>query len=167
MPVINWILRQDQFYPVWWWGLSVLRSGAPAAPRASRWSHSWCWIRRHKLVATTSLLLVFLLTLLLFLPLCQSSIGNALFLCWGWNNEVDVFDVNAATWTKPETLVRCLCLPLLPPHVSSVKTPQADNSGTVLIELSLPGSASEAQKPPRQCRVGEQRLHLWRGGECV
>ncbi|XP_056914474.1 kelch domain-containing protein 1-like isoform X2 [Takifugu flavidus] len=33
-----------------------------------------------------------------------SSIGNALFLCWGWNNEVDVFDVNAATWTKPETL---------------------------------------------------------------
>lgn len=62
-----------------------------------------------------SLLLVFLLILLLFFPLCQSSIGNALFLCWGWNNEVDVFDVNAATWTKPETLVRCLRFPLLPP----------------------------------------------------
>lgn len=57
--------------------------------------------------------------------------------------------------------------PSLPPHICSVKTPQAGNSGTVLIKLSLPGSASEAQKPPRQRRVGEQRLRLWRGGECV
>lgn len=103
MLIINWILRQDQSGDEG--SLSVLRSGAWAAPHASGWSHYWCWTGRHKLAARISLLLVFLLISLLFLPLCQSSIGNALFLCWGWNNEVDVFDVNAAAWTKPETLV--------------------------------------------------------------
>ncbi|XP_068161894.1 kelch domain-containing protein 1-like [Antennarius striatus] len=30
-------------------------------------------------------------------------IGNALFRCWGWNNEVNIFDTHTATWTVPET----------------------------------------------------------------
>uniref|UniRef100_A0A8D3CLK0 Kelch domain-containing protein 1 n=2 Tax=Scophthalmus maximus TaxID=52904 RepID=A0A8D3CLK0_SCOMX len=30
-------------------------------------------------------------------------IGNTLFRCWGWNNEVHVFDTQTATWTKPQT----------------------------------------------------------------
>ncbi|XP_019962343.2 kelch domain-containing protein 1-like isoform X1 [Paralichthys olivaceus] len=30
-------------------------------------------------------------------------IGDTLFRCWGWNNEVNVFDTHTATWTMPET----------------------------------------------------------------
>lgn len=135
----------------------MLRSGAPAAPHASGWSFTDAEYRSHKLATMISLWLELLLISLLFLPLCQSSVGNALFLCWGWNNEVDVFDVNAAAWTKPEALVRRPPSP--PSHLL--------REDAVLIELSSPGPASEAQKPPRQCRVGGQRLHLWRGGECA
>ncbi|XP_047464736.1 kelch domain-containing protein 1-like [Mugil cephalus] len=32
-----------------------------------------------------------------------STIGNTLFRCWGWNNEVNVFDTHSATWSLPET----------------------------------------------------------------
>lgn len=35
----------------------------------------------------------------------QKTIGNSLFRCWGWNNEVNVFDPNTATWSMPETQV--------------------------------------------------------------
>ncbi|XP_059181369.1 kelch domain-containing protein 1-like [Centropristis striata] len=31
------------------------------------------------------------------------TIGNTLFRCWGWNNEVSVFDTQSATWSTPET----------------------------------------------------------------
>lgn len=32
-----------------------------------------------------------------------TTIGNTLFRCWGWNNEVNVFDPHTATWSTPET----------------------------------------------------------------
>ncbi|XP_038592082.1 kelch domain-containing protein 1-like isoform X1 [Micropterus salmoides] len=32
-----------------------------------------------------------------------TTIGNTLFRCWGWNNEVSVFDTHTETWSKPET----------------------------------------------------------------
>lgn len=32
-----------------------------------------------------------------------TTIGNTLFRCWGWNNEVCVFDIHSATWSSPET----------------------------------------------------------------
>ncbi|XP_072229178.1 kelch domain-containing protein 1-like [Leuresthes tenuis] len=32
-----------------------------------------------------------------------TTIGNTLFRCWGWNNEVNVFDTHSATWSMPET----------------------------------------------------------------
>ncbi|KAM9831208.1 LOW QUALITY PROTEIN: kelch domain-containing protein 1-like [Neosynchiropus ocellatus] len=32
-----------------------------------------------------------------------ATIGNTLFRCWGWNNEVSVFDTHSATWSTPET----------------------------------------------------------------
>ncbi|XP_074475575.1 kelch domain-containing protein 1-like isoform X1 [Sebastes fasciatus] len=32
-----------------------------------------------------------------------ATIGNTLFRCWGWNNEVVVFDTHTATWSMPET----------------------------------------------------------------
>ncbi|XP_068439728.1 kelch domain-containing protein 1-like isoform X1 [Clinocottus analis] len=32
-----------------------------------------------------------------------TTIGNALFRCWGWSNEVTVFDTTTATWSTPET----------------------------------------------------------------
>ncbi|XP_029934176.1 kelch domain-containing protein 1-like [Myripristis murdjan] len=32
-----------------------------------------------------------------------TAIGNTLFRCWGWNNEVSVFDIHTATWSMPET----------------------------------------------------------------
>ncbi|XP_054455205.1 kelch domain-containing protein 1-like [Anoplopoma fimbria] len=32
-----------------------------------------------------------------------TEIGSALFRCWGWNNEVNVFDTHTATWSTPET----------------------------------------------------------------
>ncbi|KAM9336264.1 kelch domain-containing protein 1-like [Symphorus nematophorus] len=32
-----------------------------------------------------------------------TTIGNALFRCWGWNNEVNVFNTQTATWSMPET----------------------------------------------------------------
>ncbi|XP_070708381.1 kelch domain-containing protein 1-like [Pempheris klunzingeri] len=32
-----------------------------------------------------------------------TTIGNALFRCWGWNNEVNVFDTDTSTWSVPET----------------------------------------------------------------
>ncbi|KAM7370580.1 hypothetical protein PAMP_010112 [Pampus punctatissimus] len=32
-----------------------------------------------------------------------TTIGDTLFRCWGWNNEVHVFDIHAATWSTPET----------------------------------------------------------------
>ncbi|XP_069016252.1 kelch domain-containing protein 1-like isoform X1 [Embiotoca jacksoni] len=32
-----------------------------------------------------------------------TTIGDALFRCWGWNNEVNVFDTHTATWSMPET----------------------------------------------------------------
>uniref|UniRef100_A0A3Q2QJP0 Kelch domain-containing protein 1 n=1 Tax=Fundulus heteroclitus TaxID=8078 RepID=A0A3Q2QJP0_FUNHE len=31
-----------------------------------------------------------------------ATIGNTLFRCWGWNNEVWVFDPQSSTWTAPE-----------------------------------------------------------------
>lgn len=35
----------------------------------------------------------------------QAVIGNTLFRCWGWNNEVNVFDTHTATWSAPEVRV--------------------------------------------------------------
>ncbi|XP_008289728.1 kelch domain-containing protein 1-like [Stegastes partitus] len=32
-----------------------------------------------------------------------TTIGDTLFRCWGWNNEVNVFDTNTLTWSQPET----------------------------------------------------------------
>uniref|UniRef100_UPI0037E9B093 kelch domain-containing protein 1-like n=1 Tax=Semicossyphus pulcher TaxID=241346 RepID=UPI0037E9B093 len=32
-----------------------------------------------------------------------TTIGNTLFRCWGWNNEVNVFDTHTATWSMPQT----------------------------------------------------------------
>ncbi|KAM3591668.1 uncharacterized protein V6R79_005615 [Siganus canaliculatus] len=32
-----------------------------------------------------------------------TTIGDTLFRCWGWNNEVSVFDPLTSTWTMPET----------------------------------------------------------------
>ncbi|XP_076008378.1 kelch domain-containing protein 1-like [Genypterus blacodes] len=32
-----------------------------------------------------------------------TTIGNTLFRCWGWNNEVNVFDTHISTWSAPET----------------------------------------------------------------
>ncbi|XP_038152852.1 kelch domain-containing protein 1-like [Cyprinodon tularosa] len=32
-----------------------------------------------------------------------ATIGNTLFRCWGWNNEVCVFDTHSFTWSTPET----------------------------------------------------------------
>ncbi|XP_076616563.1 kelch domain-containing protein 1-like [Chaetodon auriga] len=32
-----------------------------------------------------------------------TTIGNALLRCWGWNNEVNVFDTHTATWSMPKT----------------------------------------------------------------
>ncbi|XP_028264501.1 kelch domain-containing protein 1-like isoform X2 [Parambassis ranga] len=32
-----------------------------------------------------------------------TTIGDTLFRCWGWNNEVNVFDTHTATWSQPET----------------------------------------------------------------
>ncbi|KAK2820662.1 hypothetical protein Q5P01_023621 [Channa striata] len=32
-----------------------------------------------------------------------TTIGDTLFRCWGWNNEVVVFDTHTATWSAPET----------------------------------------------------------------
>ncbi|XP_040032597.2 kelch domain-containing protein 1 [Gasterosteus aculeatus] len=32
-----------------------------------------------------------------------TTVGNALFRCWGWNNEVSVFDTLTATWSTPDT----------------------------------------------------------------
>nr|XP_020472206.1 kelch domain-containing protein 1-like [Monopterus albus] len=34
-----------------------------------------------------------------------ATIGNTLFRCWGWNNEVSVFDLRTVTWSTPETRV--------------------------------------------------------------
>ncbi|KAM9837795.1 kelch domain-containing protein 1-like [Aulostomus maculatus] len=31
-----------------------------------------------------------------------TTIGDTLFRCWGWNNEVNVFDTHTATWSRPE-----------------------------------------------------------------
>ncbi|XP_055085585.1 kelch domain-containing protein 1-like isoform X2 [Periophthalmus magnuspinnatus] len=32
-----------------------------------------------------------------------TTIGGTLFRCWGWNNEVNVFDTLTSTWSLPET----------------------------------------------------------------
>ncbi|KAM6897618.1 kelch domain-containing protein 1-like [Xenentodon cancila] len=32
-----------------------------------------------------------------------TTIGDTLFRCWGWNNEVNVFDTHSATWSMPGT----------------------------------------------------------------
>ncbi|KAK2884522.1 kelch domain-containing protein 1-like isoform X2 [Channa argus] len=32
-----------------------------------------------------------------------TTIGDTMFRCWGWNNEVVVFDTRSATWSTPET----------------------------------------------------------------
>lgn len=32
-----------------------------------------------------------------------TTIGGTLFRCWGWNNEVNVFDTESLTWSMPET----------------------------------------------------------------
>ncbi|KAM4624578.1 kelch domain-containing protein 1-like [Polymixia lowei] len=32
-----------------------------------------------------------------------TAIGTTYFRCWGWNNEVNVFDTHTATWSMPET----------------------------------------------------------------
>ncbi|XP_008312206.1 kelch domain-containing protein 1-like [Cynoglossus semilaevis] len=32
-----------------------------------------------------------------------TTIGDTLFRCWGWNNEVNVFDTHTASWSLPET----------------------------------------------------------------
>ncbi|KAK7919348.1 hypothetical protein WMY93_010632 [Mugilogobius chulae] len=35
--------------------------------------------------------------------LSWTTIGGTLFRCWGWNNEVNVFDTLTSTWSLPET----------------------------------------------------------------
>ncbi|KAL7372910.1 hypothetical protein ABVT39_023941 [Epinephelus coioides] len=78
--------------------------GATPSPRNK---HS-CWVHRDRLiyfggygcktigeVRNTSSFVVE--------EMSWSTIGNTLFRCWGWNNEVCVFDIHTATWSMPAT----------------------------------------------------------------
>lgn len=80
-----------------------------------------------------------------------------MFRCWGWNNEVSVFDTLTATYRSSGCTA-------FSPACFSVTDTRRDYVTTVLC-LLCPGSRSGPQRLPRQRPSGEQGLHLWRRGE--
>lgn len=36
----------------------------------------------------------------------KATIGSEFFQFWGWNNEVQMFEPESATWTEPQTQVK-------------------------------------------------------------
>ncbi|KAA8581300.1 hypothetical protein FQN60_002881 [Etheostoma spectabile] len=95
-------LRQQTYS----WKKVTDAKGAAPSPRNK---HS-CWVHRDRLIyfggygcktigevrnASTSSFVME--------EMSWTTIGNTLFRCWGWNNEVYVFDIETATWSMPET----------------------------------------------------------------
>ncbi|XP_068610621.1 kelch domain-containing protein 1-like [Brachionichthys hirsutus] len=82
-------------------------TGTRGAMPFPRIKHS-CWVHRHRLIyfggygfktmTQNTSLQSFIVE-----EMSWKSIGNSLFMCWGWNNETHVFDTGTATWSVPET----------------------------------------------------------------
>ncbi|XP_003977277.1 kelch domain-containing protein 1-like [Takifugu rubripes] len=79
--------------------------GTTPSPRNS---HS-CWVHRDRLIyfggygcKTMGEMQNTPATNFILEDMSWAVIGNTLFRCWGWNNEVNVFDTHAATWSAPE-----------------------------------------------------------------
>lgn len=83
----------------------------------------------------------------------QAVIENTLFRCWGWNNEVNVFDTHAAAWSSPAV------------RVGTSQAGAASVAAHAQPVLCSPGIPAHAQRLPRQRPAGEQGLHHRRRGE--
>ncbi|KAM4715547.1 kelch domain-containing protein 1-like [Anableps anableps] len=102
----NQMFRMDVAQPCCSWTRVTDTKGVTPSPREN---HS-CWVHRGRLIyfggygcktvveAQNTSSSSFIME-----DMSWAMIGNTLFRCWGWNNEVCVFDTQSFKWSAPET----------------------------------------------------------------
>ncbi|XP_073346124.1 kelch domain-containing protein 1-like [Pagrus major] len=102
----NQMFSVDLTEPHYSWKKVTDTNGTTPSPRNK---HS-CWVHRDRLIyfggygcKTMGEVQNTSSTSFIVEEMSWTTIGNALFRCWGWNNEVNVFDSHTATWSMPET----------------------------------------------------------------
>ncbi|KAE8283954.1 Kelch domain-containing protein 1 [Larimichthys crocea] len=102
----NQMFSLDLTEQLYSWKMVTDTNGTTPSPRNK---HS-CWVHRDRLIyfggygcKTIGEVRNTSSTSFIVEEMSWTAIGNALFRCWGWNNEVNVFDTHTATWSMPET----------------------------------------------------------------
>ncbi|XP_071401832.1 kelch domain-containing protein 1-like [Centroberyx affinis] len=102
----NDLFSVDLTEPCYTWKRVTDARGTTPSPRNK---HS-CWVHRDRLIyfggygcKTIGEVRNTSLSSFIVEETSWTVIGNTLFRCWGWNNEVSVFDTHTATWSVPET----------------------------------------------------------------
>ncbi|XP_030256025.1 kelch domain-containing protein 1-like [Sparus aurata] len=102
----NQMFSVDLTEPHFSWRKVTDTNGTTPSPRNK---HS-CWVHRDRLIyfggygcKTMGEVQNTSSTSFIVEEMSWTTIGNALFRCWGWNNEVNVFDTHTATWSMPES----------------------------------------------------------------
>ncbi|XP_054609066.1 kelch domain-containing protein 1-like [Dunckerocampus dactyliophorus] len=102
----NKMFSVDLMQQCYLWKKVPASKGTPPSPRTK---HS-CWVHGDRLIyfggyGCKTILEVRNATLSTFVieEMSWTTIGDTLFRCWGWNNEVNVFDTHTTTWSVPET----------------------------------------------------------------
>nr|XP_057934213.1 kelch domain-containing protein 1-like isoform X2 [Doryrhamphus excisus] len=102
----NKMFSVDLMQQCYVWKKVTASKGTPPSPRTK---HS-CWVHGDRLIyfggyGCKTLLEVRNTSLSSFVieEMSWTTIGDTLFRCWGWNNEVNVFDTHTTTWSVPET----------------------------------------------------------------
>ncbi|XP_014915497.1 kelch domain-containing protein 1-like isoform X1 [Poecilia latipinna] len=102
----NQMFSVDVAQPCFSWTRVADTKGVTPSPRDN---HS-CWVHRGRLIyfggygcktvaeAQNTSSSSFIVE-----EMSWAMIGNTLFRCWGWNNEVCVFDTRSSTWSAPAT----------------------------------------------------------------
>ncbi|KAM4524359.1 kelch domain-containing protein 1-like [Odontesthes bonariensis] len=102
----NQMFSIDVSQPCYSWKRVTDTKGTTPSPRNK---HS-CWVHRDRLIyfggygcKTLGEVRDTSSSNFVVAEMSWTTIGNTLFRCWGWNNEVNVFDTRSATWSMPET----------------------------------------------------------------
>lgn len=102
----NQMFSMDVDQPCYSWTRVSETKGVTPSPRDK---HS-CWVHRHRLIyfggygcKTVGEVQNTSSSSFIVEEMSWATIGNTLFRCWGWNNEVCVFDTQSSTWSTPET----------------------------------------------------------------
>ncbi|XP_024857884.1 kelch domain-containing protein 1-like isoform X1 [Kryptolebias marmoratus] len=105
-PFLKKMFSADVSQPCCSWTRLTDAKGTTPSPRNE---HS-CWVHRERLIyfggygcKTIGEVRNTLSSSFIVEEMSWATIGDTLFRCWGWNNEVHVFDTRSSTWSKPET----------------------------------------------------------------